>query len=381
MTAYPSEPRIYFDHNASAPLRDASRDAMIAALDVTGNPSSVHAEGRAGRRLIEDAREEVAALVGATPAEVVFTSGASEANNWVLAAGWQRIYVHGFEHDSVLAPVRGSGVEIEELPVESDGTADLGEFARRVLATGTLPERKLLTLQMANSETGVVQDVAPAAAFAREHGIAVHTDAVQAAGRLPLDFLGLGADYLTISSHKLGGPMGVGALVIRDGLTVPSLIKGGGQERRRRAGTENVAAIAGFGAAARAARDEVARMDRLAALRDRLAAGIVEIVPDAAVIAGQSERLANTLSVAFPGELAETSVIKLDLAGIAVSAGSACSSGKVGASHVLAAMGIDERFARSAIRLSLGWSTSADEVEAFLERFARLRATGSRRVA
>ena len=381
MTGYPSEPRIYFDHNASAPLRDAAREAMIAALDVTGNPSSVHAEGRAGRRLIEDAREEVAALVGAKPAEVVFTSGASEANNWVMAAGWQRIHVYGVEHDSVLAPVRASGAEIEELPVERDGTADLGEFARRVLSAETLPPRTLLTLQMANSETGVVQDVAAAAAFAREHGIAVHTDAVQAAGRLAMDFHDLNVDYLTISSHKLGGPMGVGALVIRDGLMVPSLIKGGGQERRRRAGTENVAAIAGFGAAAREASDEVARMAGLAALRDRLATGIVDIVPDAVVIAGQSERLANTLSVALPGELAETSVIKLDLAGVAVSAGSACSSGKVGASHVLAAMGIDERLARSTIRLSLGWSTTVDDVEAFLERLARLRATGSRRVA
>ena len=175
MTGYPSEPRIYFDHNASAPLRDAAREAMIAALDVTGNPSSVHAEGRAGRRLIEDAREEVAALVGAKPAEVVFTSGASEANNWVMAAGWQRIHVYGFEHESVLAPIRASGAEIEELPVERDGAADLGEFARRVLSAGTLPPRTLLTLQMANSETGVVQDVAAAGAFAREQGIAVHT--------------------------------------------------------------------------------------------------------------------------------------------------------------------------------------------------------------
>lgn len=381
MTGYPSEPRIYFDHNASAPLRDEAREAMIAALEAGANPSSVHAEGRAGRRLIEDAREEVAALVGATPAEVVFTSGASEANNWVMAAGWQRIHVYGFEHESVLAPIRASGAEIEELPVERDGAADLGEFARRVLNAETLPPRTLLTLQMANSETGVVQDVAAAAAFAREQGIAVHTDAVQAAGRLAVDFHDLNVDYLTISSHKLGGPMGVGALVIRDGLMVPSLIKGGGQERRRRAGTENVAAIAGFGAAARVARGEVADMTGLGQLRDRLAAGIAEIVPDSVVIAEQSQRLANTLSVALPGELAETSVIKLDLAGIAVSVGSACSSGKVGASHVLAAMGVDERLARSTIRLSLGWSTTVDDVEAFLERLARLRATGSRRVA
>ena len=381
MTRNSTLPRIYFDHNASAPLRDAARVAMVSALEATGNPSSVHSEGRALRCVIEDAREEVAALVGARPAEIVFTSGASEANNWVMAGRWHRVYVYGIEHESVLAPVRASGAEVVELPVDRDGTADLGEFARRVLSAETLPPRALLTLQMANSETGAVQDVAAAAAFAREHGIAIHTDAVQAAGRLTIDFHDLDVDYLTISSHKLGGPTGVGALVIRDGLKLSPFIAGGGQERRRRAGTENAPAIAGFGAAARAARDEVTKMAVLAQLRDRLAAGICDLAPHAVLIAGQSERLANTLSVAMPGTLAETSVIKLDLAGVAVSAGSACSSGKVGASHVLAAMGIDEHLARSTIRVSLGWSTTTEEVEAFLDRFARLLGAGSRRVA
>jgi cysteine desulfurase len=238
-----------------------------------------------------------------------------------------------------------------------------------------------LTLQMANSETGVIQDVAAAASFAREHAIAVHTDAVQAAGRLPIAFADIGVDFLTLSSHKIGGPAGAGALVIRDGLTLPSLIAGGGQERRRRAGTENAAAIAGFAAAARIARGEVGEMTHIAALRDRLAGGILDILPGAVVIAGQSTRLANTLSVALPGEAAETSVIKLDLAGIAASAGSACSSGKVGASHVLAAMSLDDTLARTTIRLSLGTSTTSAEIEDALERMNGLWAATQRRVA
>lgn len=375
------KPRIYFDHNASAPLREAALAAMVHALEAQGNPSSVHGEGRALRRIIEDAREEVAALVHATPAEVVFTSGASEANNWVLNAGWDRIYVFGLEHESVLAPARASGAEVINLPVASDGTADLGAFAHHVLASATLPSRTLLTLQMANSETGVIQDVAAAASFAREHAIAVHTDAVQAAGRLPISFADIGVDFLTLSSHKIGGPAGAGALVIRDGLTLPSLIAGGGQERRRRAGTENAAAIAGFAAAARIARGEVGEMTHIAALRDRLAGGILDILPGAVVIAGQSTRLANTLSVALPGEAAETSVIKLDLAGIAASAGSACSSGKVGASHVLAAMGLDDTLARTTIRLSLGTSTTSAEIEDALERMNELWVATQRRVA
>ena len=375
------KPRIYFDHNASAPLRDAARAAMVQALEACGNPSSVHGEGRALRRIIEDAREEVAALVGATPAEVVFTSGASEANNWVLNAGWDRIYVFGIEHESVLAPARASGAEVVELPVAADGSADLGAFAHHVLSSATRPPRTLLTLQMANSETGVIQDVAAASSFARDHAIAVHTDAVQAAGRLPIAFADIGADFLTLSSHKIGGPAGAGALAIRDGQSLPAFIAGGGQERRRRAGTENAAAIAGFAAAARIARDEIGGMDRLAALRDRLAGGILDIVPGAIVIAGQSARLANTLSVALPGEAAETSVIKLDLAGIAASAGSACSSGKVGASHVLAAMGVEDGLARTTIRLSLGTSTTPAEIEDALERMTKLWAATQRRVA
>ena len=223
------ENRLYFDHNASAPLRPAARAAMVAALDLTGNPSAVHAEGRQLRRVVEDAREAVASLVAAKPAEVVFTCGASEANNWVAAAGWQRIYCYAIEHDSVRAPVRATAAEITELPVDRDGAADLGELARHVLEAAPIPGpcRTLLTLQMANSETGVIQDVAAAARFCRDHDVVVHTDAVQAAGRLEIDFAGLGLDFMTLSSHKIGGPMGVGALVIRDGLSLANLLLGG----------------------------------------------------------------------------------------------------------------------------------------------------------
>lgn len=378
MTAPSTTPRrLYFDHNASAPLRDQARSAMARALEHPGNPSSVHAEGRELRRIIEDAREEIAALVGARPAEVVFTSGASEANNWVAGGRWDRIYVFAIEHESVLAPVRASGAEVIELPVSADGTTDLGAFAHHVLTAPDLPPRTLLTLQMANSETGVVQDLAAAAEFCRAHDVAVHCDAVQAAGRLAIDFAGLGIDLMTLSSHKIGGPMGVGALVIRDGLDIANLLRGGGQERRRRAGTENVAAIAGFAAAAREAAAEIAGMARLADLRDRLADGIRALVPGAGIVGERSVRLANTLCVTLPGVAAETAVIKLDLAGIAASAGSACASGKVGASHVLAAMGLGEAEARCAIRLSLGWTTGEADIEEVLARLAGLGLAGS----
>src|SRR5262245_54812411 len=249
-----SSTRAYLDWNAGAPLRPEARAAVLAALDVVGNPSSPHTEGRRARAIVEDAREEVAALVGAKPAEVVFTSGATEANNWVLAGGWQAILLAGIEHDSVLAPARnharGGKTRVHDLAVAESGVVAVEavtEGAREFSGSGAAA-RHLLSLQVANNETGVVQPVATGAAAARRHGLAVHTDAVQAAGRVAVDFKALGADYLSLSAHKLGGPKGVGALVIRDGATLPAFISGGGQERRRRAGTENVPAIAGFGA-------------------------------------------------------------------------------------------------------------------------------------
>jgi len=356
--------RAYLDWNATAPLRPEARTAMIAALDVVGNPSSPHAEGRRVRAVVEDAREEVAALVGARSAEVVFTSGGTEANGAVFAGGWQTIYVAGIEHDSVRAPAWNSKAQVVELPVDACGVVRAAPLEKCTQqASGP---RALVSLQMANNETGVLQPVAAAAAAARSGGMSVHTDAVQAAGRIAIDFRALGADFLSLSAHKLGGPKGIGALVIREGAVLPAFMTGGGQERRRRAGTENVPAIAGFGAAARAAGRDLAAMDRVRSLRDRLEAEIKAITPSAVVIGAEAERLPNTSSVALPGASAETLVIALDLAGVAVSAGAACSSGKVGASHVLDAMGLEPGLARAAIRVSLGWDSTAADVAAFV---------------
>jgi cysteine desulfurase len=377
-----NDPRAYLDWNAGAPLRPEARVAVLAALDLAGNPSSPHSEGRRLRAMVEDAREEVAALAGAKPAELVFTSGATEANNAVLAGGWRSILLAGIEHDSVLTPSRnlalGGKARIVALAVGANGRIDAEHVARGAReAANTGPA--LLSLQLANNETGIMQPVAAAAEAARSQGLAAHTDAVQAAGRIAVDFKALGVDYLSLSAHKIGGPKGAGALVIRDGAALPPLIAGGGQERRRRAGTENVPAIAGFGAAARAAVHDLETIERVRTLRDRIEAEIRAVTPSAVVIGADAERLPNTTSVALPGASAETLVIALDLAGVAVSAGAACSSGKVGASHVLEAMGLEPALARAAIRVSLGWGSTAKDVKAFAEAWAR--ATARRRAA
>ena len=372
--------RTYLDYNATAPLRPEVREAMIAALDCTGNASSVHADGRKARGLIEAAREDVARLIGAKPSEIVFTSGATEANAWVMSAGWETIFASGIEHESILAalqapavlsPVRtvrpgASSARHLLLPAGHDGVVQVEMLADHIFKSGAGFGQALVTLQMANNETGVLQPVAGLAAFAKEHGFRVHTDAVQAAGRIEIDVQALGIDTLSLSAHKMGGPKGIGALFIRDGLELKSMIRGGGQERRRRAGTENVAAIAGFGRAAALARAGLLAVPGIAALRDKLEAGVREISPGAQVIGAGAPRLANTSSIALPGRHAESLVIKLDLAGISVSAGSACSSGKVGKSHVLDAMGLGDEIAKGAIRVSLGPETSEHDVAAFL---------------
>lgn len=362
--------RTYLDYNASAPLRPAAREAVLAALDAPGNASSVHAEGRRARTIIEGAREQVAALVGATPSEVVFTSGATEANNCVMAAGWAAICVADIEHDSVLAPARASGAEIIKLPVSTDGVVDLAA-AREALAEAVSrhqdARRVLLSVMMANNETGVIQPVAKAGNMARDLGIQFHVDAVQGVGRLPFQFSDIGADTLTISAHKLGGPRGVGALIVGDGNNLPALVRGGGQERRRRGGTENVAGIAGFGAAAAEVQRECERSsERLQVLRDRLEAGVMRETPAAVIIGRNVARIANTSCIAMPGKPSETLVIRMDLDGIAISSGAACTSGKIGENTVLAAMGLDASITGSAVRVSLGAGTTDDDVTAFL---------------
>jgi cysteine desulfurase len=334
----------YLDHNATSPMRPVALDAMVEALQAGGNPSSVHRPGRAARARIDKARKQVAMLVGALPGEVVFTAGGTESNNMALS-GHKRVLVSAIEHESVLKAVPEAG----RIPVDGNGVVDFAAL-ERMLAGGPA----LVSVMFANNETGVIQPIAEVVRLARASGALVHCDAVQAVGKVPVDLHGLGVDYLSLSAHKLGGPTGVGALVVRDGAPFETDRVGGGQESNRRAGTENVGGIAGFGAAAEASRDGL----DVAALRDR-----IETSLPGKVYGCDVTRLPNTTCIAMPGVKAETQVMALDLAGVAVSAGSACSSGKVTRSAVLAAMGIDPAEAETAIRISCGWNTVFEDIE------------------
>ena len=372
--------RSYFDWNATTPLRPQAREALLEALAVSGNPSSVHAEGRAARRVVEYAREQVAALVGAQPANVVFTSGGTEANMLALTSGIEtagekrprdRLLMSAIEHSSVRAGGRFAREAIEDIPVTSDGRIDLAELAKATEGSS----RPLVSVMLANNETGVIQPVADAAEIVHAAGGLLHVDAIQAAGRIPCDIGQMGADLVTLSAHKIGGPKGVGALVRRgDDIHLPEpLIRGGGQERGFRAGTENVPAIAAFGAAAAAAHGALAaEATRMRALRDRLESGLKSISPSAVIFGETAERLPNTALFAVEGMKAETAVIAFDLEGIAVSSGAACSSGKVQPSHVLAAMGVSPSLVRGAVRVSLGWTTEETDLARFLAAWRKL---------
>jgi cysteine desulfurase len=369
--------RAYFDWNATAPLREEARAAMGKALGLTGNASSVHAEGRAARHAVEEARAQVATLAGAEPKNVTFTSGATEANMLALTPAVEvegrkeprdRLFVSAIEHPSVRAGGRFAAVQIEELPVDANGIVDLAALERQIAGTA----RPLVSVMLANNETGVVQPISKIAQIVHGGNGVLHVDAVQAPGRIDCRIDDLGADLMSLSAHKIGGPQGAGALIRRGDIHVAEpLIRGGGQERGQRAGTENVAAIAGFGAAAAAAAGQ-ANGARMAALRDRLEAGIKSTTPQAVIFGAGAARLPNTTLFAVPGVKAETAIIAFDLNGIAVSSGSACSSGKVQASSVLAAMGVEPALARGAVRVSLGWSTTEAEIERFLETWNML---------
>jgi cysteine desulfurase len=367
--------RSYLDYNATAPLRPEVREAICGALDLYGNPSSVHEEGRAARAAIEAARISVAELVGAAPEDVIFTSGGTEANALALAArggqAWH-CYLSAVEHPSVLTGGRFYRETTTLIPVTKEGVVDLAVLARELEKHHVGGWRPFGSLMVANNETGTIQPVAEAAAIVHGAGGLLHSDAVQAPGRLPLDMAELGVDMLSLSAHKMGGPKGVGALVLKAGVSVEPLLKGGGQERRRRAGTENVAGIVGFGIAAELAAADLAKADAIGALRDVLEEGALAIAPDAVIVSGSVDRLPNTSCIAVPGAKAETLVIGLDLAGVSVSAGSACSSGKVEASHVLSAMGLPPELAQGAIRVSLGIGTSSHDIERFLGAFGEL---------
>ena len=356
----------YLDWNATAPLRPEVAAAIAAALGHCGNPSSVHRWGRAARQAVERAREAVAALVGGDPEDVVFVSGGAEANHLaLLGSSRERILVSPVEHNSVLQAVPTA----ERIAVDANGIVDLADLDRRLAAD---PRPALVSVMLANNETGIFEPAAEIAAIAHRHGALFHCDAVQAAGKISVDIGVLGADLLSLSAHKLGGPAGIGALIVAGGIDLRPMIRGGDQERGRRAGSENLPGIAGFAAAATAATQGTADYGRVRQLRDELEAAVAAIAPEAIVIGADAPRMPNTTALALPGVSAETQVIALDLDGVMVSAGAACSSGKVGPSHVLQAMGAGREITGSTIRISLGWTTTEAEVEHFLAAWTAL---------
>jgi cysteine desulfurase len=376
--------RTYLDNNATTPMHPAAAEALVSALkEGWGNPSSIHKEGQRARRLLEESRDAVASLIGGSPGEVVFTSGGTESNNAAIFGVTQRsapgeIVTTAIEHPSVLQPLESlekRGWRVTRIPPRRDGTVDPGAIAEAIT-----PGTRLVAVMLANNETGAIQDVPAIAAAARERGVHVHCDAVQAAGRIPIDVTALGVDSLALSAHKMHGPKGIGALWLRSGTVLEPLVFGGAQERRRRGGTENAPLAAAFGAAARIARDDP-RSQAVAELRDRfeheLAAGCGEIVVHAAA----ARRLPNTSAISFRGCDGEAIVIALDLEGFAVSTGAACSSGRLEPSHVLLAMGISMEDARSTIRISLGRFTTAAEIESAAAAIARVVSKSGRSVA
>ncbi|WP_412064980.1 cysteine desulfurase family protein [Rhizobium sp. SYY.PMSO] len=380
--------RLYLDWNATAPLHPAARDAMLRAMDIQGNPNSVHGEGRAARAAVEAARRQVASLTGAEPAHVIFTSGATETANMVLTPEFRmgrtpltvsHLYVSAVEHPAVREGGRFAGDDVTEIPVTRDGTVDLAVLEGLLVSHDKASGLPMVAIMLANNETGILQPVAEAAKLVQAAGGLFVVDAVQAAGRVPLDINAIGADFLIVSSHKIGGPKGAGALITRGEVLMPKpLIHGGGQEKGHRSGTGNTLAIIGFGAAAGAALEEFeARNVAIARLRDRLEDGMRQVAPDVIIHGEKTGRVPNTCFFTLPGLKSETGQIAFDLEGVAISAGSACSSGKVGESHVLAAMGCDPKL--GALRISLGSATTEADIDRAIAVLARI--AGRRKLA
>ncbi len=362
------KPRSYLDHNATSPLRPEARAAMLAALDRSGNPSSIHAEGRAAREIVENARERAAAIFGAGPSRVYFTSGGTEAANWLLQPrGGETLAHSAVEHPCVLSGHRFDPAHVRVIPVSEEGFVDLNALE------ASLQPGSIAAVQTANNETGAIQPVGDAARMAHAKGALLVCDAVQAVGRLPLSDLEE-VDALFFSAHKFGGPKGAGAAIIRNPEFTPApLLKGGGQEHRQRSGTENVPGIAGLAAALEGAVAEQAGFAaRAKALQLRVESALRAIAPDAVIFAEGASRLPNTTCFAIPGKSAEVSLIAFDLEGVAVSSGSACSSGKVERSHVLAAMGVPAELSRDAIRVSTGWTATEADIERFLTVLSKI---------
>lgn len=366
--------QVYLDYNASAPLCDDAKQAMIAAMDVAGNPSSVHASGRAARKIVDHARRTIADLVGGDSERIVFTSGGTEANNLALNGLEDvTVFTSAVEHPSVIE----ARPDAKRIPVDANGVIDLVALEKMLKDASDAGQKVLVSVMLANNETGVIQPVARVGLLAREYGAKVHCDAVQALGRLPVDMNRLLVDMVSISAHKIGGPKGVGALAIAPGVMLVPQIRGGGQEKYRRGGTENVVGIAGFEAAAKRAEANMAKMADIAVLRDRLETELASVAPELQIAAKGTERLVNTSCLILPGMPGETQVMALDLAGVAISSGSACSSGKVRESHVLKEMGVDEP--GSAIRVSLGLESTAEDIDTFVRVWSRMRGNAARK--
>ncbi|HEY1097182.1 MAG TPA: cysteine desulfurase family protein [Alphaproteobacteria bacterium] len=356
---------IYLDYNATAPLKPVVQQTLQDVMALPGNPSSIHSFGRAARKVIEDARNKIASLIGCDPTFITFTSGATEANNTVLhQAPVERILISSIEHPSVtdVADILKSKRGINFIPVTSDGIVDL-HVLEKLLMSDTRPT--LISVMLANNETGVLQPIKEIAALAKDHNALLHVDAVQAVGKVPLQWAELGIDYLSLSAHKMGGPAGIGALVYDHDKPILKHVHGGGQERRRRAGTENMIGIAGFGTAAAEAEKSMTLYAQLRTWHEEMEDEILSVVPGAIIFGRNVERLGNTTQIALPGVTSEKQLIALDLAGFAVSSGSACSSGSIKPSHVLLAMGVDENLAKCAIRISSGWATTQDDIKKF----------------
>ncbi len=368
---------IYIDHNATTPQFPEVITAVCDAMGLIGaNPSSIHANGRAARKLIDDARENLAALVGATPEEVIFTSGGSEANNTaILCAGRRRVLVSPTEHAAVLKTVLTRSPDGDLIPVNHDGLVDM-QGLEAMLAEDEEPT--LVCIMAANNETGVLQPMAEISELAHRYGALVHCDAVQAVGKIPVDVVAWGVDYLAMSGHKIGGPQGIGALVRCGEAPLTSFITGGGQEHGLRAGTENVAAISGLGVAARIAAETLdEKFTRLKGYLDALEAGIKALSPATTIFCEDAPRLPNTSNFTLPGIRSDKQLEALDRAGVSVSAGSACSAGKVDPSHVLDSMEVDPDISTTALRVSFGWSSEAGDVDRFLDAWGDLVRRGS----
>lgn len=359
--------RIYLDYNATAPIRPDVIDGMSKIMHHVGNPSSIHQEGREARKIIEQARQNVSELVGCHPKQVIFTSGATESNNMLLKgyAPHRRILVSATDHPSIIY----GGVDVELIPVHTNGLTDLVAL-EDLLKKDKTPS--FVSIIMVNNETGVIQPIKEIGTLVKQYDGLFHTDAAQAAGRIPLHFPSMGVDFLSLSAHKMGGPHGMGAIIMQNGTNPPKLIHGGGQERRQRAGTENVAGIHGFGIAAEIALDNLENFSKLKAYRTQIETAFKSSHPNVLINGEEAPRVANTTSLTIEGFDASTLLMSFDLEGIAVSTGSACSSGSVQASHVLKAMGATDSQAKSGLRISSGWATTQGDIDAFIKSWTKI---------